>query len=305
MADACRLAVEVARQGERADLAIPAPGPMRPVLSFVRLSAPALGTVARVVDDDDAFRARVADAAGAADDTELGRAGWLWLHRPKGWADDPALADGPGAPDGANEARSQARLRRERENAEAAATRERRRADAAEAAQQRITGRLADARSQASDAERALEALRGDRDRLDRERNQAVRDLKAVEAQLAGTRHELKLARAATVQAEAELLAERRRRSTDGAVDPAVVGDAVAAAARSAVALGESLAEAASALGGSGSGPDEDTGGGQRGDGSTAVTPGRDGTPGATPTDRTTSSDGSVPSARRRRQVGS
>ncbi|MCU1372290.1 MAG: hypothetical protein JWO77_3484, partial [Ilumatobacteraceae bacterium] len=50
--------------------------------------------IARVIDDDGVFRARVAEAA---DEAELGRAGWLWLHRPVGWLDDPAVRGTPGA----------------------------------------------------------------------------------------------------------------------------------------------------------------------------------------------------------------
>ena len=55
--------------------------------------------IARVIDEDGIFRARVAEAA---DESEVGRASWLWLHRPVGWLDDPALAPGS-APDPAGE----------------------------------------------------------------------------------------------------------------------------------------------------------------------------------------------------------
>ena len=74
---------------------MPAPVELRPVLRFSRLSAAAYGVIARVIDEDGIFRARVAEAA---DESEVGRASWLWLHRPVGWLDDPALAPGS-APD--------------------------------------------------------------------------------------------------------------------------------------------------------------------------------------------------------------
>ena len=68
------------------------------MLGFARLSAAAYGTIARVLEEDGIFRARVAEAA---DEDEIGRAGWLYLHRPVGWLDDPALrgAPSPGAAD--------------------------------------------------------------------------------------------------------------------------------------------------------------------------------------------------------------
>ena len=46
------------------------------MLGFSRLSAAAYTVIARVVDEDGIFRARVAEAA---DEADLGRASWLWL----------------------------------------------------------------------------------------------------------------------------------------------------------------------------------------------------------------------------------
>ena len=77
----------VAQKGEQADPRLPAPAALRPVLGFSRLSAAAYGIITRVIDEDGIFRARVAEAA---DETDVGRASWLWLHRPVGWLDDPA-----------------------------------------------------------------------------------------------------------------------------------------------------------------------------------------------------------------------
>ena len=86
--DACRLAIEVARAGELAEKPVRAPAPLRRMLTFKKLSATAYATIATVIDEDDDFRRRVAEAA---DENEIGRAGWLWLVRPDGWETD--LAD--------------------------------------------------------------------------------------------------------------------------------------------------------------------------------------------------------------------
>jgi predicted RNA-binding protein with PIN domain len=79
---AIEAALRVARQGEEADPIEPAPPALRRYVSFARLPAPALDAARRVIDDDDEFRSRVADAVTA---DEVGEAGWLWLNRPPGW----------------------------------------------------------------------------------------------------------------------------------------------------------------------------------------------------------------------------
>jgi hypothetical protein len=79
---ACRIAVGVAAEGELADPRIPSPPALRPVLAFQRFSNAAYVTIARVLDEDDEFRSRVADRA---DEALVGRAGVLWLSRPDGW----------------------------------------------------------------------------------------------------------------------------------------------------------------------------------------------------------------------------
>jgi hypothetical protein len=54
---------------------------LRPYLGFAKLSPAALSAIARVVDQDDEFRARV---AASSDEGAVGRGGWLWLTRPPG-----------------------------------------------------------------------------------------------------------------------------------------------------------------------------------------------------------------------------
>ena len=110
----------VAKEGEQADPRVPAPAALRPVLGFARFSAAAYGTIARVLDEDGIFRARVAEAA---DEAELGRASWLYLHRPVGWQDDPALHEeppAPAAPGRSDDKAATARLRKAAADADAA-----------------------------------------------------------------------------------------------------------------------------------------------------------------------------------------
>jgi hypothetical protein len=197
--DACRLAVGVAIEGEAARPRIPAPTALVPVLGFRRLTATSYRLIARVVDEDDAFRARVAEAA---DEDEVGRVGWLWLQRPDGWVDEVAAlgggdADAGGGGRGRSRARSDdgAKHRRAREDAE----RERRRASEEAASLRR---ELARARDEGERLAAAADALRD-------ERNAAMRRAKGLEADLAAARGELRVARAAATEAEQELAALR------------------------------------------------------------------------------------------------
>lgn len=204
--DACRLAVEVARDGELAEPRLPAPAGIRTVLGFSRMSKSAYAIVRRAIDDDETFRARVAAAADEGGEDTVGRAGWLWLHRPEGWATDPALdADEPAESAG----RGSARLRRERDGAEAAAARYRQGAEVAEASRRRAVEQLADLRTDLAGARTDRAELSARLEVLEAERNQAVRTQKRVEADLASARRDLRLAREAAREAEADLLEAR------------------------------------------------------------------------------------------------
>jgi predicted RNA-binding protein with PIN domain len=256
--------VAVAIDGEQADPRVPAPTALRPVLGFTRLSAASYGLIERVVDGDATFRARV---AAAADEAQVGRAGWLWLTRPEGWERDPALAADarPGA--GSDAA---ARLRRERAGAEAAAARHRREAEAAGAARRQAELELAAAhgavaRVAAADAEVAR--LAGRVDELTEERTQLVRRLKAAEAEATALRRDLKVAREATRQAEAELLARASGSADDGSHRDHLAARAALESAAGAVdALARSLDDAAAALGATpgAAAPEPTTRGGRR-----------------------------------------
>ncbi len=62
----------------------PLPGPVRGLVRGRRLPVTWEATLRRALQDDEAFRRWVAEAAS---EEELGRLGWLWLHRPDGWSE--------------------------------------------------------------------------------------------------------------------------------------------------------------------------------------------------------------------------
>lgn len=197
---ACRLAVAVALEGELADPPVPAPPALRPVLGFSRLSAAAYAVIGRVIDDDGTFRARVAERA---DEADVGRAGWLWLHRPVDWADDPVFQGGGAGPvadasdggRGGDERDRTAKLRKQ--------------VAELQAERKRLAGEVGELRRSLAEVEAARSVLEEELARLREERNAAVRGTKALEADLAEARRERRVARAATLQAEAELAALR------------------------------------------------------------------------------------------------
>lgn len=80
---ACELSYDIARQGLESDPPIEAPQAMRGFLRSGRLTDRAITVARSAIDEDPAFRRRVAEQA---DQDAVGRAGYLWLHRPIGWA---------------------------------------------------------------------------------------------------------------------------------------------------------------------------------------------------------------------------
>ncbi len=79
---ACELVFAVALQGAEADPPIEAPASMRSFLYLPQLPRRALTVARRAVEDDPAFRARVAAQATV---DNVGRAGYLWLNQMPGW----------------------------------------------------------------------------------------------------------------------------------------------------------------------------------------------------------------------------
>lgn len=232
------------------------------MLGFSRLSAAAYGVIARVVDEDGIFRARVAEAA---DEGDVGRASWLWLHRPVGWLDDAAMAgEAPSVP---VPERSPGGARRDDK---AAANRLRKAAADADAARRRTAEQLAGLRKAEAAVRAERDLLAASIEALQEERNAAVRRSKDVEAQLATARRDLKVARQATMAAEEELAALRAAGPAPSdasapappaapapaspaavpadAFDRGAVASSVSAAASAAAELAAALADAASAM---------------------------------------------------------
>ncbi len=85
LARVCELAFAVAKEGEAQSPKIDAPEPMRAYLWLAHLPVRAYSVTERVLDEHDDFRVRVADAATI---DNVGEAGFVWLQRRDGWADD-------------------------------------------------------------------------------------------------------------------------------------------------------------------------------------------------------------------------
>lgn len=193
----------MAFEGEAAVPRVPAPPQLVPLFRFSRLSAASYDTIHRVVDEDDEFRARV--AATVDDASVVGQAGWLWLHRPDGWQDDPAF-DG-GMPTG----------RRGGSEPSRAVVRAKERAARDRVAREEADERRRRAESRATELAAALSRTEADRDRhqaeaerLRGERQDAARARQEALQALADLRRDLKVARRATREAEADLARARR-----------------------------------------------------------------------------------------------
>jgi predicted RNA-binding protein with PIN domain len=256
-------AVAVAREGERATPPQPAPGPLRRYLSFARLPDPALEVARRVLDDDEAFRARV---AGAVEEQVVGRAGWVFLTRPDGWqAEVDGLRQAAAAQElSAKEERAEREAMRRLAGAEAAAARAEAAAVSASAEADRLRAELDDTHAVAESLADEVDALRADVERLASERTAAIRRLKEAEASLATRgaevrelRHELRMVQAELGQmspavpaaSEAAGAAPDAPEVAEPGVDRDALGAALADARTAADSLSSSLAAAASLLG--------------------------------------------------------
>lgn len=185
-------AVAVARAGLDQVPPVEPPRSLAPLLRFRRLPSRALAAARHAVDDDETFRARVADGA---DEAILGRAAWLFLIRPDGWSDEIAeLIAEVEAEQAADRSRSDDRtveklgkqvqdLRRRVAEVDAARHAESQRAATA-------LDRVAAMKTALSDQEAALAAAEAARQR-------AVRELKDVEKRLADRTAEVKELQAA------------------------------------------------------------------------------------------------------------
>jgi predicted RNA-binding protein with PIN domain len=249
--------VEVARRGERSVPVVPAPPPLRRYLNFARLPDPALDVARRVLDDDVAFRSRV---AAEVDEDTVGRAGWLFLHRPDGWlAELDTLLQRAAAAEIASKAERHERdAQRRLAGAEAALAR-------AESAARTKTDEAAAARSERDNERRAREEaearsveLAAEVEALREERTQLIRRLKAAEAtgaerssELRSARHELRMVQAELAQVVPDAPVPDDRAATDegaaaaaaepSGLDPAIVAGLVADASTTLHRLASSL----------------------------------------------------------------
>lgn len=239
---ALEAAVVVARITGDNGPAVAAPAPLRPFLRFSRLPPKALRIVRRALDADEPFRLAVAEKAS---EDMVGRASWLFLHRPEGWSDElgdlVAAAESAGSQAAADRAESDALRAARRQLATAQEEAGRWREQAAE-------GR--------AEAARAVAALGEER----RNRREAVERVAQVDRELVAARLErdeaLAVAEsersvaasaaeaASTASKEAALLrAELAATAAGNAVSAAVAG--LEAAGSAAMSMGESLLAAA------------------------------------------------------------
>lgn len=263
------LALGVARTGEEGDPPVPAPSSLRRFYAFSRLPPAAVDHVVRVLDSDDEFRARVAEAAL---EDALGRVGWLWLTRGDGWEAEIAVQVAQAGSMAAGERVRWAGRRADRANEAASSVVERadRRRREAEQEAERARLEAASLRRANRSLEAELETTSNEVARLEEERVRAVRQLKGAEALLTERgaqarrlreeadqlRCQLEKARADVAAAELAVLPpallapapQATSRGSNSTLDLTPVSRAVQAAASAASELSASLAAAAAAL---------------------------------------------------------
>jgi predicted RNA-binding protein with PIN domain len=257
------------------------PPALRPYLGFAKLSPAALSAIARVVDQDDDFRARV---AASSDEGAVGRGGWLWLTRTPGWADELAAIEAEDRDRRASRVAEQREARNERSAA--------RRLAATQAALTRAETVAEERRLELDRLQRELDVVRRARTatdarvaelettvaQLDEARAAAVRNLKDAEARLVTRATELKAAKARLRALEAEAprpgaadaeaaptgaggIAEPEQAEPEGIVSPVpgpdlgVVARELRRAAQGASSLANGLAGLAAALADDGGDP--------------------------------------------------
>jgi len=197
-------ALAVARSGERATPAVPAPKELGPYLRFQKLPAAALAPVLRVLDADRGFRERVLDETAA---TEVDAAGWLALSQPPGW--EALLGEVAAARKGdASSEEAQERLRELQKRLDATVARQdlaqaeaTRAVSQAEAAREELAASRRTRRQAQEEVAAALRTIESQKERLE--------DLERRLADAQGAReareHELVEAREALRVATAEL----------------------------------------------------------------------------------------------------
>lgn len=184
------LALAVAKKGKKAKPPIPPPARLVPMLKFAKLPDKAKDAVLDVLNTDDEFRARVAEAA---DEKTVGRTGLAYVERGDGWerfvnqmleaADEPIITSS------APSKKLEHQL------------------DVADRARQRAEAELAEATSQLDAAEALAAEATSERDALRVERD----ELAASNTELAEQRHRAVAELKRTEEIMARHIAERKR----------------------------------------------------------------------------------------------
>lgn len=264
---ALELAVELARVGEQAHPPLPAPAPLRRYLQFAKLPARALGGIRRVLDEDEAFRARL---AAVVDGDEIGQAGRLFLERPDGWEEELALLVDTASEEeaAALEDRAERSAQKQLARSQAAAKRAAGEAEGHRRAADQARADLAAERSQRREVDEELAAVRARLDDTEARRAAAVRRVKELEGQLAARAAEARERRAELDALRRELADARAALAAAAIAEPVAVPEVAAAevavpvpdgrdaalaaevgaAADAAAALADALARAAARL---------------------------------------------------------
>jgi predicted RNA-binding protein with PIN domain len=243
---ALELAWLVARIASQARPPAPIPNALRPVVRFAKLPPTALATVRRVLDEDEEFREQV--KLVAANERDIGRPSWLYLHRPPGWAEEIATSVTEAADKNAvkEAARADRVAQRRAEKLEAALRRSDEAAAEAkehstqierELVEERRARRLAE--KEAASLERRVHSLEGERD--------SARRRAAAADQLAGTVEELECRLTVAEEARSDMAAvvdELRAALTEAREDASSSAAATASARAEAV---EAVTDAAMA----------------------------------------------------------
>ncbi len=185
------LALTVARQGERQQPPVAAPSRLRPYLGFAKVPSAALEACRPVVEDDEAFRRRVAAAATVE---QVGSLGFLWLTRPEQWEATAASLQAEQERDRTRTGIAQRLTELEQREAQA-----RQALDTLDQERRELVASLDAARHDALEQQRrqrdlqsALDEARDALGEGERQRQELLRQLKAAEAKVAEAGAELR-----------------------------------------------------------------------------------------------------------------
>ena len=182
------------------------PVAIRPLLNFVRLPTAASRRVIEVLESDEQFRTRV---AGSLSEDDLGRGSWLFLHRPDGWSEELDLLIAAAAEEEAEETAGMLDRTAERRLAQAEEMVARLKGELAEAldASQAALEALAVERATSLEVQGEQGELQERVQRLEQERQHAVRSMKEAEKRAAVRLEESRQA-ASRAEADAQQIAE-------------------------------------------------------------------------------------------------